>query len=124
MEKEVADKHAKMLDLRPLRIDLLAKNFSGGNQQKVVIAKWLANDPDILLIDEPTNGIDIGAKTEIHNLLTELTERGKSIIVVSSEMLEIIALCDRALIMRQGRISAELSAGEITQEAMAKASLA
>ena len=122
-ETEMSFTYAKKLDLRPLRIDIAAKNLSGGNQQKVVIAKWLANEPEILLVDEPTNGIDVGAKAEIHSLLNQLANQGKSIIIVSSEMPEIIALCDRTLVMRQGRIAAELHAGEITQEAMMKAAL-
>ena len=122
-ERELAQKYAEMLDVRPLQIERNVRNLSGGNQQKVVIAKWLVSDPDILLVDEPTNGIDIGAKTEIHNLLQRLAGQGKAIIVVSSEMLEIISLADRVLVMSRGRISGRLSGDEITQEAMMQAAL-
>ena len=89
----------------------------------MVIAKWLVSDPDILLVDEPTNGIDIGAKTEIHNLLRRLAAQGKAVIVVSSEMLEIISLADRVLVMSRGRISGRLIGDEITQETMMQAAL-
>lgn len=123
MEQELAYEYAKMLDVRPLQIEQNVRNLSGGNQQKVVIAKWLVSNPDILLVDEPTNGIDIGAKTEIHNLLQRLAAQGKAIIVVSSEMLEIISLADRVLVMGRGRISGRLNRDEITQEAMMQAAL-
>ena len=122
-EEKIAYQYAEMLDVRPLQMEQNVRNLSGGNQQKVIIAKWLLRDPDILLVDEPTNGIDIGAKTEIHNLLQKLSAQGKSIIVVSSEMLEIISLADRVLVMSKGRISGHLNRDEITQEAMMQAAL-
>lgn len=122
-ERGLAQKYAELLDVRPLQIEQNVRNLSGGNQQKVVIAKWLVSDPDILLVDEPTNGIDIGAKTEIHNLLQRLAAQGKAVIVVSSEMLEIISLADRVLVMSRGRISGRLSGDEITQETMMQAAL-
>ena len=90
--------------------------LSGGNQQKVVIAKWLTADSDILIFDEPTRGIDVGAKGEIYKLLNELVEQGKSIIMISSELPEILRMSHRILVMCEGRISGELTAAEATQE--------
>lgn len=91
------------------------KELSGGNQQKVVIAKWLAMAPNILIMDEPTRGIDIGAKSEIYALMRKLTEQGMSIIMISSEMAEVIQVSDRILVMHEGSISGELTAEEVTR---------
>jgi len=85
------------------------KYLSGGNQQKVVIAKALLTEPEILILDEPTRGIDIGAKAEVHGIVRRLARQGKAILMVSSEMTEIMSLSDRILVMREGRIAAELS---------------
>jgi ABC-type sugar transport system ATPase subunit len=115
-EKKLAGEYIQILDIRPPLADMNAGQLSGGNQQKVVIAKWLSTEPKILIIDEPTNGIDIGAKTEIHRLLRRLTNKGIGIIVISSELPEVLAVSDRILVMRQGRISGELSAADATQE--------
>ncbi len=92
------------------------KNLSGGNQQKVVIAKWLTADTEILIFDEPTRGIDVGAKSEIYRLLNDLAQEGKAIIMVSSELPEILRMSHRILVMCEGRITGELAAGEATQE--------
>jgi ribose transport system ATP-binding protein len=92
------------------------KNLSGGNQQKVVIAKWLTADTDILIFDEPTRGIDVGAKSEIYKLLNDLARQGKSIIMISSELPEILRMSHRILVMCEGRITGELSSAEATQE--------
>ena len=92
------------------------KNLSGGNQQKVVIAKWLTADTDILIFDEPTRGIDVGAKSEIYRLLNDLAKQGKSIIMISSELPEVLRMSHRILVMCEGRITGELSAAEATQE--------
>jgi ribose transport system ATP-binding protein len=94
--------------------------LSGGNQQKVVIAKWLFSDADIFILDEPTRGIDVGAKYEIYLLMNELVSQGKSIILISSEMNEIIAMSDRVLVMHDGEIRAELGKDEITPETVLK----
>ena len=93
-----------------------AKSLSGGNQQKVVLAKLLATESDILIIDEPTRGIDVGAKQEIYKLMRELTEQGKSIIMITSEMAELIGMSDRIIVMREGRINKELMPDEFSQE--------
>ncbi len=100
-----------------------AKNLSGGNQQKVILGKWLACESDIIIFDEPTRGIDVGAKQEIYLLMNQLLKEGKSIILVSSELPEIIGMSDRVLVMHDGAITAELDKSELTQELiLAKAS--
>ena len=92
--------------------------LSGGNQQRVVIAKWLATKPKILIVDEPTRGVDIGAKAELHALLRDLAADGMAILMISSDMPEVLAVSDRILVMHQGRLAGELSAENATQEAV------
>ena len=104
------------LRIRTPSVEQTVKNLSGGNQQKVVIAKWLAKDCDVLIFDEPTRGIDVGAKEEIYTLLNELAAAGKSIIMISSELPEILRMSHRVVVMSEGRITGELSAEEATQE--------
>ena len=106
------------LDVRPKDENLTASQLSGGNQQKVVIAKWIATNPKILIVDEPTNGVDIGAKADIHKILRELAKNGTSIIVISSELPEILSISDRILFMRKGCISGEFKNSNLTQEAI------
>lgn len=108
----------KELDLRPLAIDKPIGTFSGGNQQKVIISRWLAASADVMLFDEPTRGIDVGAKAEIYALIEKLASDGKAMIVVSSEMSELMRLADRVLVMCEGHISGELSATRISEAAM------
>jgi ribose transport system ATP-binding protein len=95
--------------------------LSGGNQQKVVIARWLERDCPVLLFDEPTRGIDVAAKDTIHQLLRDLAARGKALVVVSSELTELLALCDRIAVMSAGRVAAEFLPGEWTQEKITRA---
>ena len=102
--------------MRPRNEELLAMQLSGGNQQKVVLAKWIATDAKILIVDEPTNGVDVGAKSEIHKILRQLADRGTSLIVISSELPEVLAVSDRILVMRRGRISGEFVNKDLTQE--------
>ncbi|HAE49454.1 MAG TPA: ABC transporter ATP-binding protein, partial [Tistrella mobilis] len=90
--------------------------LSGGNQQKVVLSKWLFADPDILILDEPTRGIDVGAKFEIYSIIAALAAQGKSIIVISSEMPELLGITDRLYVMNEGRFVGELPTAEATQE--------
>ncbi len=97
--------------------------LSGGNQQKVVFARWLLRDCEVLLFDEPTRGIDVGAKLEIYQLLDELAEKGKAIVVVSSDLKELLALCDRIAVMSAGRIAASFRRGEWSQEKIMAAAL-
>ncbi|SES74776.1 ribose transport system ATP-binding protein/rhamnose transport system ATP-binding protein [Salinibacillus kushneri] len=122
-EKELANKYIETLDVRPALPDHPAENFSGGNQQKVVIGKWLSTDPNVIIFDEPTNGIDIGAKTEIHKLMRKLADDGIGVIMISSELPEILAVSDRILVMRKGRISGELDIKDATQEMIMNYSL-
>ena len=97
-------------------IDQLVMNLSGGNQQKVVIAKWLVNDSQIMIFDEPTRGIDVGAKQEIYELMNRLAQSGKAIIMISSEMTEILRMSDRIVVMCEGKKTGELDIAEATQE--------
>ena len=99
-------------------------NLSGGNQQKVVVSKWLASQPRLLIVDEPTRGVDVGAKAEIHRLMSELAAQGLAILMISSELPEILGMSDRVLVMRQGRIVAEFSRDEVNQEKVATAMMA
>ena len=117
-ERARAMQYIDMLRIRPPYPDMYVSKLSGGNQQRVVIAKWVASDPRLLIIDEPTNGVDVGAKEEIHNILRDLARSGIGIIMVSSELPEILAVSDRILIMRRGRIVAEFAGDEATQEAI------
>ena len=107
-EKEVTEKYVKELATKTPTTDQLEVNLSGGNQQKVVIAKWLTRDSDILIFDEPTRGIDVGAKNEIYKLMNRLAAEGKSIIMISEELMELIGMCDRTIIMKDGKISGQL----------------
>jgi ribose transport system ATP-binding protein len=115
-EKSLAKQYKQMLDIQTPTVHQEMKKLSGGNQQKVVISRWLANNPDILILDEPTRGIDVGAKSEIYEILSNLSKRGVSIIVVSSELPELLAIADRIIIMHEGRISGEVDAAVATQE--------
>ena len=108
--------HVKSLSIKTPGIGQRVRNLSGGNQQKVVIAKWLTADTEILIFDEPTRGIDVGAKSEIYRLLNELARQGKAIIMISSELPEILRMSHRVLVMCEGRITGELSAADVTQE--------
>ena len=90
--------------------------LSGGNQQKVIIGRWLLTDPEVLLLDEPTRGIDVGAKYEIYQLILDLANRGKTVLMVSSEMPELLGVCDRIVVMSGGRVAGEVDATNTTQE--------
>lgn len=114
--ESVAQRYVRELQVKPPRTDLPVESLSGGNQQKVVLAKWLAADLKVLLLDEPTRGIDVGAKAEIHGLIDELAHRGMAILLISSELPEVLAMSDRILVMCEGRLAGELSREEATQE--------
>lgn len=111
-----ANYYIKEINLTPKDPYYMTNNLSGGNQQKIVISKWLSSDADILILDEPTKGVDVGAKTEIYRVLEELIEQGKSLIIVSSELPEVLGLSDRIVVMREGRKVIELENQEITEE--------
>ena len=119
-KKEVAatEDYIKRLNTKTPSTDQLVVNLSGGNQQKVVLAKWLVKDCDILIFDEPTRGIDVGAKSEIYHLMNELVAQGKSIIMISSEMTEILRMSDRIVVMCEGKKTAEIDIAGATQESI------
>lgn len=119
-EKELASRYFNELKVVAPDIYKLCKHLSGGNQQKVVLAKWLASDCEILFLDEPTRGIDVGAKYEIYVLMNRLVQKGVSILVVSSEMAEIIGIADRILVMHEGRITGELTQENFSEENIMK----
>jgi ABC-type sugar transport system ATPase subunit len=114
--RKEALQYIEMLNVKPPYPDMQVSKLSGGNQQKVVVAKWVATKPRLLVIDEPTNGVDVGAKEEIHNILRDLAKQGIGIIMVSSELPEILAVSDRILVMRRGRVVAEFEGSAATQE--------
>jgi len=115
---EIARQMVDKLSIKTPSLDQIVKNLSGGNQQKLVVGKWLAKDADILIFDEPTRGIDVGAKQEIYSLLNELTQNGKSIIMISSELPEILRMSHRVVVMCEGRVTGELDYKVATQESI------
>ncbi|MGX9118212.1 sugar ABC transporter ATP-binding protein [Mesorhizobium sp. BHbsci] len=117
--KRIAAEKMKRVNLRPFLLDRPIRLFSGGNQQKAIIGRWLAAGTRILLFDEPTRGIDVGAKAEIYHLIEELAAEGHSVVVVSSELPEVIRLADRVLVMRDGTVAAELGRADLSEQAIA-----
>ena len=115
-EKETAAKYKQEISIKTPSLDQLVKNLSGGNQQKVILAKWLAADVDLLIFDEPTRGIDVGAKQEIYTLINTLVEQGKAVLMISSEMEELMGMSDRIMILAEGRVAGELKKDEFNQE--------
>lgn len=116
-----AENYIKELKVRPSSIDLHARNFSGGNQQKVVIAKWLCTKAKVFIFDEPTRGIDVGAKVEVYRLMNQLVENGAIVFMISSDLPEILGMCDRVYVMHEGKITANIPIEEATQERIMKA---
>ncbi|WP_460798923.1 sugar ABC transporter ATP-binding protein [Microbacterium sp. GXF0217] len=116
IENRAAREWASRLEVKTHALDTVAATLSGGNQQKVVLAKWLATDPKVLIIDEPTRGIDVGTKSEVHRLLSQLAGEGRGILMISSELPEVLGMADRVLVMREGRITAEIDRAEATSE--------
>lgn len=115
MEELVQDNVAK-LSIKTPSSKTLIQSLSGGNQQKVIISRWLANNPDVLIMDEPTRGIDVGAKYEIYQIMINLAKQGKGIIMISSEMPELLGVSNRVMVMCNGKITGEVSGNEMTQE--------
>ena len=115
IEKLVQD-NVKKMNIKTPSSKTLIQSLSGGNQQKVLIGRWLANDPDVLILDEPTRGIDVGAKYEIYCIIEELARQGKSIIMISSEMGELIGMSDRIMVMCDGRVTGFIDGKDATQE--------
>ena len=114
--RATAAHYVEALSIRTPGLQQQVKNLSGGNQQKLVIGKWLTADTDVLIFDEPTRGIDVGAKSEIYRLLNDLARQGKSIIMISSELPEILRMSHRIIVMCEGRVTGELTSAEATQE--------
>ena len=117
---EKSAEYNQMLKTKTPSMEQQLKNLSGGNQQKVIVARWLMKDCDIFIFDEPTRGIDIGAKSEMYELMEDLAAKGKSIIMISSELAEIQRLSDRVIVMCEGRITGELDIADATQEEIMK----
>lgn len=115
-EKEIADNLMDQLNIKANSYNTIVNNLSGGNQQKVILAKWLMGDPDVFIMDEPTRGIDVGAKAEIYKIMDNLANRGKSIIMISSELPELLGMSDRVIVMHEGRITGRFSREEANQE--------
>ncbi|MDR0885826.1 MAG: sugar ABC transporter ATP-binding protein [Clostridiales Family XIII bacterium] len=117
-ERTIVQEYFDKMNVKTPGLDTKIQSLSGGNQQKVLLAKWMLRDPEILILDEPTRGIDVGAKFEIYKLMTEMAKEGKSVIMVSSELPELIGMCDRIYVMNQGHITGELSQEDFSQEAI------
>jgi rhamnose transport system ATP-binding protein len=120
-EKRFAADWVSRLRLKYGRMNHPVATLSGGNQQKVVLAKWLARHPSLLIVDEPTHGIDIGTKAEVHRLLAELAAQGVAILMISSEMPEVLGMADRIVVLFEGRISGVFSREEVDQEVLMRA---
>ena len=114
-EREIASHYRAALSIATSDLSKTVKFLSGGNQQKVVLAKWLSTKPKLLIMDEPTRGIDIGAKAEFHALMSQLAGQGIGILMISSEMPEIMGMSDRVIVMCQGRVTGEFKRGELSQ---------
>ncbi len=119
-EKKTVAEYFKRMNVKTPSLDTRIQSLSGGNQQKVLLAKWMLREPQILILDEPTRGIDVGAKFEIYKLITELAKQQKAVIMVSSELPELIGMCDRIYVMNQGKITGELEKNDFSQEAIMK----
>jgi L-arabinose transport system ATP-binding protein len=117
-ERRIARQFVDRLAVRTPSLEQVVANLSGGNQQKVVLARWLARRPKVLILDEPTRGVDVGAKAEIYDVINELAAEGIAIVVISSELPEILTLADRVLVMQAGRIAGELSRDDATEESI------
>jgi ABC-type sugar transport system ATPase subunit len=117
-ERRLAREYFDRLRVRTPSLDAVVAGLSGGNQQKIVLAKWLAANSRLLILDEPTRGVDVGAKAEIHTLIGELASRGTAILVISSELPEVISLSERIVVLRTGRVAGELTRSEATEDSV------
>lgn len=119
-EIHAAEEYRKIMNIKANSIEQIVGSLSGGNQQKVVLAKWMLSEPDVLILDEPTRGIDVGAKYEIYTVINSLADAGKAVIVISSEMPELLGICDRIYVINEGEIAGELKKEEFSQERIMK----
>ena len=117
-ETLIAERYRKDMNIKTPSVDAIVGKLSGGNQQKVVLSKWIYADPDVLILDEPTRGIDVGAKYEIYTIINALADAGKAVIVISSELPELLGICDRIYTLSQGRVTGQLPRAEATQESL------
>jgi inositol transport system ATP-binding protein len=115
-ERAMVEEYRKALNIRMASPEQLIASLSGGNQQKVALARWLALRPKVLIVDEPTRGIDVGAKVEVHNLLFEMARSGIAVIAISSELPEVLAISDRIVTMREGRVTGQINCEDATEE--------
>jgi L-arabinose transport system ATP-binding protein len=115
-ERDLARRYVKQLSVRASSIEQEVGTLSGGNQQKVVLARWLARRPRVLILDEPTRGVDVGAKAEIYSIVNDLAAEGMALLVISSELPELLGLSDRIVVMHGGRVSGRLSRADATEE--------
>jgi ABC-type sugar transport system ATPase subunit len=122
-EREITDGYINRLRIKVSSQEQVVRNLSGGNQQKVVLGKWLAIRPKVLILDEPTRGIDVGAKAEVHKIIAELADEGVAILMISSELSEILHVSDRILVLHEGRLTADLKREEATEELIMKAAV-
>jgi rhamnose transport system ATP-binding protein len=120
-ERKLAATWAGKLQLKFGRLRNAVATLSGGNQQKVVLAKWLARDPRLLIVDEPTRGIDVGTKAEVHRILDGLVADGMAVLMISSELPEVLGMADRVLVLREGRLTAELTRKEASEDTIMRA---
>jgi ribose transport system ATP-binding protein len=120
-EKDITEQYKQRIDIKTPSMEQRVINLSGGNQQKVVLAKWLMTDVEILFLDEPTRGIDVGAKVEVYNLMAELARRGVAIVMISSELPELLAMCDRFVVLFDGSVAGEFSRDNVTEQAFMSA---
>jgi putative multiple sugar transport system ATP-binding protein len=112
----VAEESRRSMNIKAPTVASVVGKLSGGNQQKVVLSKWIYTDPDVLILDEPTRGIDVGAKYEIYTIINKLVAAGKAVIVISSELPELLGICDRIYTLSEGRITGQLPVSEASQE--------
>ena len=117
-EVVVAEGYRKSMNIKAPSVSSVVGKLSGGNQQKVVLSKWLFADPEVLILDEPTRGIDVGAKYEIYSLINRLAAQGKGVIVISSELPELLGICDRIYALSEGRITGEVDIADATPETL------
>ena len=117
-ERRVAKELFDAMGVKAPSVKTLVSSLSGGNQQKIVISKWLATDPKVVLLDEPTRGIDVGAKADIYRLVEQLAAKGVGVVIVSSEFPELLSVCDRIIVLHEGRLDAEFTYGNVDEETL------
>ena len=123
MERQAAAGYKETLDLKTASLEVEVSNLSGGNQQKVLIAKWLMTVPRVLMLDQPTRGIDVGAKAEVYRLMVNWKKEGKGMLLITTELPELLAMSDRIIVMHRGKVTAHFTRGQATQEKVLAAAM-